>query len=152
MISLNSISIIGRAVNDPESRNTKGGTNVASFRLAVDQSMSKDDETEAMFLDVTCFGKQAETAVKHFRKGSLLGVTGRLAQRSYVSNKTNTKVVVTEIVADRICFVGPKPNDAPEAKQAEATTMEQATYTEPVQQAESNVSDLDIDDDSLPFI
>ena len=98
---LNSVVLVGRLTRDPELRKTPNGSSVASFRLASDDSFSKNGtEKTTIYIDVTVFGARADTVAKYMRKGSMVGVTGRLSQRKYVSNKTNTEVTVTEIIAN----------------------------------------------------
>jgi single-strand DNA-binding protein len=53
---------------------------------------------------VTLFGDQAENASKYLAKGREVYVEGRLQTRSY--DKEGQKHYVTDIVADRVVFLG----------------------------------------------
>lgn len=152
---INSVVIVGRLVADPELRKTNSGTSVASFRIACDDSRKgPNGEKTTVFMPVSAWGTQGDFVAKYFRKGNLIGVTGRLTQRSYV-NKSNVNVTVTEIHADRVDFVesknarGEAANDSGYASDSPAPApSNQAAENE---QDNSNTKGLDISDDDLPF-
>lgn len=152
---INSIVIVGRLTRDPEARKTTTGTSVASFRLASDDSYrSANGEKSTVFMDVTVFGKLADTVTKYMRKGSLVGVTGRLSQRKYMSSKTNTEVTVTEIIANTVEFVGPKATNSDEdtGYRPDAPSPYGSPLGDTAKSTESqNLDGIDILDDALPF-
>lgn len=152
---LNSVVLVGRLTRDPELRKTNtNGTSVVSFRLASDDSFSKPGaEKSTLYIDVTLFGNRADTVAKYMRQGSLVGVTGRLSQRKYVSPKTNMEVTVTEIIASSVEFVGPKPAAAPEdtGYRPDVAPAEAETVPSDVAPESSNLSGLDVVEDDLPF-
>ena len=104
---MNSVALTGRLTRDPEVRYTQSQTAVASFTLAVDRPYSRDRENSADFIRITTFGKQAEFAEKYLNKGRLVGVTGRIQTGSY-QDKDGKTVYTTDVIADRIEFLGPK--------------------------------------------
>jgi len=155
---LNNVVLIGRLVKDPDLRKTKEGKSVAGFRLASDDSFSRDgQEKTTIYIDVTIFGNRADTVAKYMRKGSLVAVVGRLSQRKYLSNKTNTEVTVTEIIASSVEFVGPKAANMEEDSGFQSDIP--VTPSRPVadsgfgdtQSESSNLSGIDVIDDDLPF-
>ena len=85
MASLNVVVLLGNLTRDPELRTTSQGTSVASFGLAVNRRYRQGDETkeEVCFIDITCFGRQAETASEYLSKGNLVTIEGRLQWRSW---------------------------------------------------------------------
>ena len=107
---MNSVALAGRLTRDPEVRYTQSQTAVASFTLAVDRPYSKDKENNADFIRITTFGKQAEFAEKYLNKGRLVGVTGRIQTGSY-QDKDGKTVYTTDVIADRIEFLGPASRD-----------------------------------------
>lgn len=155
---INSVVMVGRLVAPAEVRTTNSGTQVASFRIACDDSRrGPNNEKQSVFINVTLFGKQAETVKNYFTKGSLIGVLGRLVQRTY-TNRQNIQVTTTEILADRIEFVesGNKngANDGV-AKNAGYTPdysapVEPAPQVAPAPQG-NNLEELDVIEDDLPF-
>ena len=103
---LNVITLHGRLVDDPSSRRTPGGVSVASFRIANDDGKkdANGKKVNVLYLDCSAFGPQADFVTKYFRKGTPIGVTGRLATRTYV-NKQQVTVTTYQIICDRIDFV-----------------------------------------------
>ena len=163
---LNSVVIVGRLTRDPDVRSTGNGTPVASFRLASDDSYARRDggnnndkasQGGTVFIDVTLFGNRANTVAKYMRKGSLVGVVGRLSQRKYLSKHTNTEVTVTEIIASNVEFVGPKPADGNEAQADSGYRPDYIPNQEPAfgdvdaSSESSNLSGIDVVEDDLPF-
>ena len=152
---INSIVIVGRLTADPDLRTTPSGMQVASFRIANDDgSRGPNGEKNTVYINCTLFGKQAQTLQRFFRKGSLIGVTGRLSQRTYV-NKQNVNVTVTEIIANRIDFVDSKGNsDA--ASNNNGYTPDYMPQNEPAPQAQpapsgDNLDELDFPEDDFSF-
>ena len=151
---INSVIIVGRLVADPEIRTTTNGTNVASFRIAHDENRrGANGEKQSLYINCTLFGKQTEMLTKFFHKGNLIGITGRLTQRTYV-NRQNVQVTVTEIIADRVDFVEGKA--ANETAASSGYTPDYPTPNEPASQTEpsstgSNLESLDVIEDDLPF-
>lgn len=92
----------GRLVKDPISRYTSNETAVTNFRLACGTGQDK-----ALFIDVTVWGKQAETTNQYLSKGSQVIVTGYLDEDSWVADD-GTKKTRLKIVARSVQFVGGK--------------------------------------------
>lgn len=84
---LPSITIDGRLVADPELRFTAGGKAVCSLRVAASDSKKDDngnwETTEQIFVGVSLWEAEGETAAELFRKGDQVLVTGRIYQREY---------------------------------------------------------------------
>ncbi|MBK9142289.1 MAG: single-stranded DNA-binding protein [Candidatus Melainabacteria bacterium] len=72
---VNSVVIVGRAGRDPEMRYFESGRVKTTFSLAVNRP-TKEKETD--WFDIEIWGRQAEIAGEYVRKGSLIGVEGRL--------------------------------------------------------------------------
>lgn len=104
---MNNVSLVGRLVRDPEVRYTPSQVAVARFTVAVDRPFAKDGEQGADFISCVAFGKTAEFMERFFTKGRPIGLTGRIQTGSY-TNKDGAKVYTTDVVADRVEFVGNK--------------------------------------------
>lgn len=102
---VNSVVLVGRLTRDPELRKTQSGKSVAGFTLAID-NLGKD--AGASFFDVSLWGDSADNLVKYTHKGSLVGVVGRLLQRTYTA-KDGRKVEKVEVVANSVQFLDSKP-------------------------------------------
>ncbi len=84
-------------------------------------------------------------------KGSLVGVEGRLNQRSYDS-KDGRKVSVIEVIADSVQFLERKEDNASVGGNVEVDPI--PTYQpDPVveEPQQKNVASIDVTDDDLPF-
>ena len=107
---LNKWEGMGRLTKDPELRRTPSGTAVATFSIAVDRDFKgKDGERETDFIDIVAWRQTAEFVSKHFTKGRMAVVEGRLQIRDY-TNKDGQKRRVAEIVADNI-YIGDSKRD-----------------------------------------
>lgn len=110
---MNSVTLIGRIVRDPETRHTASGTAMARFTIAVDRNYNKEKKEEEMtagrpvadFISCVAWGKTAETIGKYFSKGSQIAVQGRIQTGSYEAND-GTRRYTTDVVVDRFEFIG----------------------------------------------
>ncbi len=72
--AVNQVVLLGRLTKDPDSRKLRDGGSVCELRLAVNDPRERD----ALFIDVTTFGKQADACATYLKKGREVAVTGRL--------------------------------------------------------------------------
>ncbi|MFW3653789.1 single-stranded DNA-binding protein [Vagococcus fluvialis] len=97
---INNVVLVGRLTRDPELRFTSNGSAVATFNLAVNRNFTNQSgEREADFVNCVIWRKPAETLANYAKKGTLLGVVGRIQTRNY-ENQQGQKVYVTEVVCD----------------------------------------------------
>jgi single-strand DNA-binding protein len=101
---LNSVSLVGRLVKDPETTNSQNNMTICKFTLAVDRKFKKEGQPTADFPRIVCFGKTAENVGKYMSKGRLVGVTGRLQTGSY-KDKDDRMVYTTDVIADSVEFL-----------------------------------------------
>ena len=95
---MNSVNLIGRLTRDIDLNG--GNTSVAKFTIAVTRPFKKD---ESDFINCVAFGKTAETMATYCRKGTMVGVSGRIQTGSY-TNKEGNKVYTTDVVVDIFTF------------------------------------------------
>ncbi len=100
---LNHIVIMGRLTRDPELRRTGTGTAVTSFTVAVDRDFKNNGETETDFIDCVAWRQTGEFVSKHFSKGRMAVVAGRLQIREW-RDKDNNKRKTAEVIADNVYF------------------------------------------------
>jgi len=109
---MNSVTLMGRATRDAEVKQS-GETTIARYTLAVDRMVKKDGQQNADFISCVCFGKAAEFAGKHIKKGTKIAVTGRIQTGSY-TNQQGVKVYTTDVVVNQHYFCERRqeePND-----------------------------------------
>ena len=146
---LNTITIAGRMVRDPELRRTNSGKAATSFTLAVDRDFKNQQtgEKEVDFLDCIAFGAAGENAAKYFRKGQMAIVTGRLQIRQY-TDKNSQKRRQAEILVSNVYFCGNRESGT------QASYVADNGYSAPAYQtpaSAANFAELEDDDAQLPF-
>src|SRR5699024_6097468 len=105
MNMINRTVLAGRLVRDPELRYTSNGVAVSNFTLACNRPFkNQDGEQEADFIQCVAWRKQAENIANYMKKGSLVGVDGRIQTRSY-EEQDGKMVYVTEVLAESIQFL-----------------------------------------------
>lgn len=109
---LNHVVVMGRLTRDPELRRTGSGVAVASFTVACDRDFAAKDggEKETDFLDCVAWRQTGEFVAKHFSKGRMIAVSGRLQVRSW-TDKEGNKRRSAEIVADNVYFADSKKEE-----------------------------------------
>ncbi|RKD32071.1 single-stranded DNA-binding protein [Thermohalobacter berrensis] len=138
---MNIVVLIGRLTRDPELRFLPdSGRPVTTFNIAVDRPFTnKQGQRETDFFKIVVWGRQAENCANYLAKGRLVGVHGRIQNRSYETPQGERRYV-TEIVADRVQFLewGDKRQDTSN------TDM-------PVDDFNPTDGFQPVDDDEIPF-
>lgn len=131
---MNKVLLCGNLTKDVELSTTNSGVSVGRFTIAVSRAYANQDgERETDFINIIVWRNTADNCAKFLKKGSKALVEGELHIRSY-ENNDGEKRYATEVVADRVEFVGQK---------ASGSANDEGGNEHP---------DLEpIDDDSLPF-
>lgn len=125
---LNHVTLLGRIGQEIELRTTNNGTDVVTFRLAVQRNYDKDTTD---WITVVAWRTTATFISKYFKKGDMICVEGSIQTRDY-EDKDGKKVYITEVVAERVHFCSNK-------QEATATTT-----------ADTNTFANDTADDFIP--
>jgi single-strand DNA-binding protein len=117
-MAVNKAILVGRLGRDPEIRYLPSGQSVASFSLATsdnytDRGGQRQERTE--WHNVVVFGKQAELCGQYLKKGREVYVEGRIQTRQYEAKDGSGKRSRTEIVAQRVQFLGGRQGASSEA-------------------------------------
>ena len=116
---INQVTIVGRLTRDPELKATTEGTPVAHVTLAVNrQFRNQKGEIEADFISCTLWRKAAQNTAQYCKKGSVLGITGRIQTRHY-DTPEGKRVYITEVIADTVRFLSSKPPTETKEKRIE---------------------------------
>ncbi|MBO0419082.1 single-stranded DNA-binding protein [Vagococcus fluvialis] len=150
---INNVTLVGRLTRDPELRFTSNGSAVASFNLAVNRNFTNQSgEREADFVNCVIWRKSAEALANYAKKGTLIGVVGRIQTR-YYENQQGKKVFVTEVVCDNFQLL--ERRDASESQTNNSSTNQESSSFNQNNQANNDMfggsSQIDINDDDLPF-
>lgn len=147
---INRAILVGRITKDIDLKKTPNGTSVVQFTLAVNRKIKAQGQPDADFINCISWNKVADLMKQYLRKGSLIGLEGRIQTRSY-DDRDGRKIYVTEVVADSVQFL--------ESKQ----TSQQTNNGYGVQPTNEHMQDmsasfdavdadtLDIASDDLPF-
>ena len=108
-MSVNKVILVGNLGRDPEVRATPSGQSVCNFSLATterytDRAGQQRDQTE--WHNVVVWGKQADLCGQYLKKGRQVYVEGRLTTRQYEAKDGTGKRYRTEVVAQRVQFLG----------------------------------------------
>jgi len=107
-MSVNKVILVGNLGKDPEVRFTNTGSAVANFSIATsevwnDRDGKRQERTE--WHNIVVWDKQAEHCGQYLAKGRQVYIEGSIRTRSY-DDKSGNKRYVTEVVAQRIQFLG----------------------------------------------
>jgi single-strand DNA-binding protein len=105
----NKATIVGRLGQDPDVRYTQDQRPIATLSVATtdsytDSNGAKQKRTE--WHRVKLFGKRAEVARDHLKKGSLVLIEGPIRTSKYPDKKTGEDRFTTEIVGDILTMLG----------------------------------------------
>lgn len=143
---MNSVQLIGRLTKDLDLKYTQTGKAVATGTLAVNRRFKNaQGESEADFINIQIWDKSAENLANFTRKGSQIGVNGRIQTRNY-ENKEGARVYVTEIVVENFTLLEKKGDANSQTNQSNTRSNSQSR--DPFS---SHGESIDIQDDDLPF-
>lgn len=138
---MNKVMLIGNVGTEPEVRYVDQGVAVARFRFATTEKgytlqngTQVPDHTD--WHNVLMWRRLAETVQRYVHKGDRLYIEGRIRYSSY-DNKQGQRQYVTEIWADSMEMLTPKP-----AADAAASIPQPTT---------SSTTDASADNGTLPF-
>lgn len=111
-MSVNKVILVGNLGRDPETRTTQNGNTVANLSLATSERVKQGDEwrDHTEWHRVVVWGRTAENVARFCRKGRQVYVEGRLRTRKW-TDKDGVEKYTTEIVGDRVHFLGGKDDD-----------------------------------------
>lgn len=149
---MNNVSLIGRLTRDPELRTTASGIANCRFSIAVDGRPGANGEPHTDFINIVVWRAQAENVAKYCTKGSQVGVTGRIQTGSYQAQDGTTRYT-TDVVADRVQFLGSKNNGTSSFADAEPDySMGDVQTTDLDNDPYKDFgSEVTLSDDDLPF-
>ena len=105
--SINRVVLVGRLTRDPETRSLPSGTTVCGLRIACNASWRDTDgelREHPNYFDVNVYGAPADSVGRYTRKGSRVGVDGRLEWREWETDDQQRRQAVS-IVAERVQFL-----------------------------------------------
>ena len=152
---INRTVLVGRLTKDPELRYTSSNIAFARFTIAVNRTFTgPSGEKEADFIQCIVWRKQAENLARFVRKGSLIGVEGRIQTGSYDDNN-GVRKYTTDVVCDSVQFLEPKGTDNSQQDRGFNDDTRQDFYEEKTPQRNTqkreSVPSINVTEDDLPF-
>ncbi len=109
MANVNKVILIGNVTRDPEVKYTPKGSAVTDIGMAINRNYTLDNgekREEVTFVDVTFWGRQAETLGEYVKKGRSIYVEGRLQLDTWDDKQSGQKRSKLRIVGDTFQFLG----------------------------------------------
>ena len=123
---INNVVLVGRTTKEIELKYTSNNLAYANFTLAVNRNFkNQNGEREADFINIVIWRQQAENLANWAKKGTLLGITGRIQTRNY-ENQQGQRVYVTEVVADNFQILEKRETQANAQEPARQETFQSA--------------------------
>ena len=124
----NKVILMGHLTRDVETKGLQGGSTVGNFGMAVNRKWKDakgNAKDETLFVDITAWGKQAETLANYVHKGDPLFVEGRLKLDQW-QDKDGGKRSKISVVLEGFQFI--KSGDQHGAKQATLTQDDDTAF------------------------
>lgn len=155
---INNVVLVGRLTRDVDLRYTSNGTAYASFTVAVERNFkNQNGEKETDFINCAMWRKAAENLANYTKKGSLIGIEGRIQTRNY-DNQQGQRVYVTEVLAEKFSFLESAKtanngvlNSGGINTQSYNKNQNSAVNFENNDPFTANGETFDVQDDDLPF-
>ncbi len=123
-LMLNTVQLAGNLTRDPEVKNIGNDRVVASFGLAINRkyrSASGEQKEETTFVEIECWGRQAELVGQYLSKGRNCLVEGELQYHKWTDKNGSNRSQI-RVLGKRVHFIG----GAPQGGQAASSSSEQA--------------------------
>ena len=149
---INRAVLVGRLTRDVEVRKTQSGISCAMFTVACDRNRKKDDnsnEPTADFISCVAWRQPADFLGQYARKGSLVGVDGRIQTRNY--EKDGQRIYMTEVVADQVRLLESKSSTAGSDRPPVSSGSVRLDQIDTSGVKDWLTGDEEIDSDELPF-
>lgn len=104
--NINRVILTGNLTRDPELHDTSGGSKVCRMRVACNSRVKISGEwtDKANYVDVACFGAQAENAHKYLAKGRAVAIDGRLDWNEWTTQEGQKRQSLS-VIADSVQFL-----------------------------------------------
>ena len=109
---MNKTTIIGNLTENPQARvvnSANGSANVCNFTVAKNRLVRGKKRTT--FFRVSCWGKQADNAMKYLLKGRKVCVVGPVEASAYIAQDGSARASL-EVYADEIEYLSSKQDDS----------------------------------------
>ncbi len=105
--TINRVVLVGRLTRDPELRSLPSGAGVCNLQVACNSTRRDAGgqyHDEPNYFDVSVFGASAEHVHRHTRRGSRVGIDGRLQCREWKTRDQQARQAVS-VLAGSVMFL-----------------------------------------------
>lgn len=135
---MNRVCLTGRLTKEVELRATPSGVYTTSNTIAVNRNFKNSDgKYDTDFINIIAWRNTAQFLGNYAKKGSLIGIDGKIQTRNY-ENQDGQKIYVTEVLVEQV--------DLLESKKQESETPKEEPQNDPFAEYGETVS---IDDNFL---
>jgi single-strand DNA-binding protein len=154
MPNLNEVRLMGNLTRDPEVRYTPKGTAIAQFGLAINRKwkdQAGQEMEEVTFVDITAFGRTAETIGQYVKKGQPLFVAGRLKLDQWEDKQTGQKRSKLAVIADGFQFLASKQEGEGGGSYQSQRGQRPAAHPDDGPRSQQGAAPEEPGDDDVPF-
>ena len=154
-MGVNRVILVGRLGQDPEVKMTSDQRQIVNFSLATgerrkDANGNWTEHTE--WHRIVCFGKLAEIVSQYLKKGREVYIEGRIRTNKWQDKDGNARYT-TEIIADKLEFVGGKAEGSSSNYDSGASAQDIGNIMSSLKSADSVSAPQSVpfEDDDIPF-
>ena len=92
---------------NPEIRKTPNGASICKFTLAVSRKVKTQGQPDADFISCVAWNKTADLMYQYLKKGSLIGIDGRLQTGKFTNNNGET-IYTCDVMVESLQFLDKK--------------------------------------------
>ena len=122
---INRVSLVGRLTKNPEIRKTPNGASICKFTLAVSRKVKAQGQPDADFISCVDWNKTADLMYQYLKKGSLIGIDGRLQTGKFTNNNGET-IYTCDVMVESLQFLDKKE----EAQNNDVNQEREMSYNE----------------------
>ncbi|MCU4176063.1 single-stranded DNA-binding protein [Carboxylicivirga sp. N1Y90] len=106
----NRVQLVGNLGMNPEIKSFDNGRKMAKFSLATNETfgVNGQERTETEWHTIIAWGKQAEIAEQHLKKGNEVAIEGRLTHRKYEDKNQQTRYFTEIVLGSYVVYPGLK--------------------------------------------
>lgn len=117
----NLVYLIGRLSEDPVVKEYEDGKSMLTINIAVQRSYKNDKGLyDVDFIRCILWNGIANHTSEYCKKGDLVGVKGKIQNRSYDDEKGEKKYI-TEVIVDKVSFLASKREEVEDEEQEEVS-------------------------------
>ena len=153
MPNFNKVMLMGNITRDIEVKYTPKGTAVTDITLAINRFIPAADgaekREEVTFVEVTFWGRSAETLKQYLKKGRPLFVEGRLQLDTWDDKQTGQKRSRLRVVGENFQFIDSRTGGGGGGSDSDAPSSHLSEPPAPTTRMQEMASAPD--DDDIPF-